>query len=130
MLKPDDLLNFIELSGFEHDWKRLGLDDADLTALQLVIMAGGKQAPIVPGTGGLRKLRFAPAAWNTGKRGAVRVCFAYFEKVGIVLLIVAYGKNEKDNLTASEKQVIRQLIADAERELKRRTNDSPKDETR
>ncbi len=116
-MKPEDLLHFIELSGFEADWKRLGLNDEDLTALQLEIMAGGKESPVVRGTGGLRKLRFAPASWQIGKSGAIRVCFSYFERFGVVLLIVAYGKSERDNLSAKEKSLIRRLLADAEREL-------------
>lgn len=59
-IPPEDLLHFIELKGFERDWSELGLKDSDLTELQLTIMRGGKLAPLVKNTGGLRKLRFAP----------------------------------------------------------------------
>lgn len=110
MIRPDDLLEFVETDGFVRDWDHLGLDDDDLAALQITIMQGGKYAPVIRETGGLRKLRFAPPSWHVGKRGAIRVCFAHFVGYGQVLLVVAYGKNEKDTLSATEKRVIGQLL--------------------
>ena len=118
-VKPEDLLHFIELEGFEDDWKRLGLDDEALFALELAIMAGGKGSPIIRGTGGLRKLRFAPDTWDVGKSSGVRVCFAYFEKHFLVLLIVAYSKSERDNLSAAAKNLYRKMLKEAERELEK-----------
>lgn len=109
--RPEDLLTFVEMDGFAADWKELGLDSDDLLALQVMIMSGPTGAPIVQGTGGLRKIRFAPARWRTGKRGAARVCYVYFEEWRIVLLVIAYSKGQQDDLTAQEKKVIRGLIA-------------------
>jgi len=110
MIKPEDLLEFIETRTFVEDWEDLGLSDDDLAALQITIMQGGKNAPVVRASGGLRKLRFAPPSWNIGKRGAIRVGFAHFARHGIVLLTVAYGKNEKSNLSTVEKQGIKQYL--------------------
>ncbi|UUO06942.1 hypothetical protein M4951_01200 [Blastopirellula sp. J2-11] len=108
---PEDLLHFVELDEFEQEWKELGLDvESDLFAVQMVIMSDPKKAPVVPGTGGLRKFRFAPERWNTGKRGAARVCYVYFEEHWTVLLVTVYGKNEKDNLTDEEKKGIQMYI--------------------
>lgn len=121
LLQPEDLLHFIELEGFSDDWNDLGLDaDQDLLALQMLIMSGGKNAPVVAGTGGLRKLRFAPPRWGSGKSGGVRVGFSYFPQYGIILLILAYRKNERDDLSDAAKAQIKKLIAAAERELHRR----------
>lgn len=120
-LRPEDLLNFIELDGFSDDWKHLGLDDVALEARQVGIMCGPKRFPVIPGTGGLRKLRFAPDNWPRGKRGGVRVCFVYFEAYAIVLLVVAYGKNEKDDLSRAEKKAVKQLIERQERALSKGT---------
>ena len=66
------------------------------------------------GTGGLRKLRFAPERWNCGKSGAVRVCYAYFPDHWKVVLMAAYGKGEKGNLTEKEKQGIKAYIKQVE----------------
>ena len=66
----------------------------------------------MPGTGGVRKLRFSPSRWRRGKRGALRVGQADFEDLKIVLLGLVYPKNEQDNLTASERDEIRKLLAE------------------
>ena len=78
--------------------------------LQFGIMADPRGAPVVPGTDGLRKLRFASSRWGRGKRGAARVGYVYFEEFGVVLLVVAYAKNEQDNLSADDKRIIRDMI--------------------
>lgn len=95
VLSPEDLLHFIETTVFTKAWGDLGLnDEEDLTALQVLIMCSPKAAPVIPATGGLRKLRFAPAKWETGASGGVRVCYVYFEEHAIVLLVYVYDKRE------------------------------------
>lgn len=94
----------------------LNLDD-DMWALFATIMVSPESAPVVAGTGGLRKLRFAPPTWKSGKRGALRVCYAYFPKHAIILLVMAYGKNEKETLSAAEKKGIKQYLEQAEKWL-------------
>lgn len=63
---------------------------------------------IVPGTGGVRKLR-----WRTGKgggkRGGVRIIYYYDQDV-LVILITMYTKSDKENLTAGEKNEIKSLL--------------------
>jgi hypothetical protein len=119
--QPVDLVTFVELDGFSDDWKDLGLSDDDLMALQIMIMAGPKASPVIPGTGGLRKMRFAPAAWRKGKRGAMRVCYVYLEEWAAVLLVVAYSKKEKSTLSQADRKAYRQLIQRIEKEFASRT---------
>lgn len=119
LVRPEDLLHFLEDPGFTADWKDLQLTDDDLLALQVMLMAGGKNAPVVKETGGLRKVRFAPVSWNAGKRGAARVGFAYFPEFWTIYFIVAYSKGEMDNISPGGKKVIRKLIGAAEAELRR-----------
>jgi hypothetical protein len=69
----------------------------------------------------LRKLRFAPPDWDTGKRGGVRVCYVYLKKHWTVLLVAAYDKHEKDDLTDAEKEGIRKYIQQVDKWLSRRT---------
>jgi hypothetical protein len=119
-VSPEDFLHFIELKQFTSAWEDLGLNDEDdLTALQIIIMANPSDAPIIQGTGGLRKLRFTSPESQAGKSGAFRVCYIYFEEYSIVVLALIYSKNEKDNLTADEKKTIRVLIAEIEKELEK-----------
>lgn len=110
-ITPKDFLTFVELDGFRDDWERLGLNDDDLNLLQVAIMSAPTWYPVISGTGGVRKLRFSPGRMKRGKSGAFRVCYVYFEEFGIVLLAIAYGKNERDNLTTAEKNALRQYVA-------------------
>jgi hypothetical protein len=52
-----------------------------------------------------------------GKRGAARIGYAYLEEYGTVLLIIAYKKNEKDDLTPGQKKSIRKLLQTIEGEF-------------
>lgn len=70
--KPEDLLTFVELSVFTVIWQRLNLTDDDLFLVQLAIMCDPNGPPVIPGTDGLRKLRFVPKATPTGKRDGMR----------------------------------------------------------
>jgi len=118
---PEDLLDFIELPQFTKRWEKLGLDDEeDLTALQLAIMAGPKAWPVIRGTLGLRKLRFTPERWKSGKSGGARILYRYFEAFGIVLLCLVYGKDEVANISPVVKKYLNKLIREVERELERR----------
>src|SRR5665213_1924160 len=120
MVKPEKMLQFIELPWFSEGWRSLRLDSDDLLALQEAIMRGPKRPPVIPGTGRLRKIRFAPPSWHVGKSGACRVCYAYFEESGVVLLVVVYSKNDKDTLNGAEKAAIRSVIARHEVEFSKR----------
>jgi hypothetical protein len=127
---PEDLLDFIELPAFTRRWGQLGLDDEqDLTALQLSIMANPTGAKPIKGTKAIRKMRFAPAKWQVGKSGAVRVLYVYFKEFGIVLLCLAYGKGEVANISDAVKKYLNKLVDEQERELRRlkslRVIDSP-----
>lgn len=107
---PEDLLTFIEMHGFTDDWRELGMTDDDLLALQVMMMATPRQGKVVSGTGGLRKLRFAPAKSSHGKRGGCRVCYVYFEEHHTILLVVVYSKSEQDDLSSEDKGVIKKVI--------------------
>ncbi len=68
------------------------------------------------GTGGVRKMRFAFE--DRGKSGSVRVIYVDFEVYEKIFLITAYSKDEKDNLTMSERNELRQMIGILEDQLK------------
>ena len=109
---------FIILPEFEKCWQQSGLDDEDLRELEIYLCMNPTSGDVIPGTGGLRKLR-----WNLegkGKRGGLRtlyVDFAYYEKI---YLISAFPKSVKANLEESQKRKIKLLIKALEDELKRK----------
>lgn len=120
-LKPEDVLDFIETKQFTRRWAKLGLNDEEqLCLLQMLIAAGPKDAPVVQGTSGIRKIRYSPPGWNIGKRGALRVLYVYFEGFGFVLLLLVYDKHEIDDIADTVKAQLNKLVDEAEVELSRR----------
>jgi hypothetical protein len=107
---------FVELPIFRSRWKDMGLDDNDLKRLQEELLADPKVGAVMRGTGGVRKMRFAFE--QKGKSGSVRVIYVDFEVYEKIFLITAYPKNEKDNLTDSERNEIKQMIHALEEQLK------------
>ena len=106
---------FVELPIFRSRWKDMGLDDNDLKRLQEELLADPKVGAVMRGTGGVRKMRFAFE--QKGKSGSVRIIYVDFELNEKIFLITAYPKNEKDNLTDSERNEIKQMIRALEAQL-------------
>jgi len=115
---PKDWLNFVQLDPFPKTWSKLGMDDEDLRALEVSIMVDPLRPPVVAGTGGLRKIRFGRE--GSGKQGGARVCYVFFKEFGLIALIIAYGKSQKDDLTKQESSAIKTLVAEIEGYLKGR----------
>lgn len=57
---------------------------------------------IIPGSGGLRKVRIGRD--GIGKRGGTRVVYYFYNEDFPILLLALYAKNEKGDLTTAEKR--------------------------
>jgi hypothetical protein len=110
-------LTFVQLRTYVADAQRLGMTDDDQAKLESALLERPTTGSVMPGTGGLRKLRYAPARSFGGKSGGVRVCYAYFPEFAIVYFVVAFGKNEQANLAARQKSQIRSLLREIQRYL-------------
>jgi mRNA-degrading endonuclease RelE of RelBE toxin-antitoxin system len=53
----------------------------------------------IPGTGGVRKLRYGSK--GKGKRGGARVIYYWYNETVPIYALLVYGKNEKTDLTAA-----------------------------
>ncbi len=112
---------FIEVPIFTKRWKEIGLTDKELTALQLWLLKDPLSGPVMEGTGGIRKVRFPLE--NRGKRGSVRVCYTDFEEYEVIYLITAFTKDEQDNLTPNEKQILKKLVKSLKEEAAKNRRD-------
>lgn len=72
------------------------LDDEDYAALQKHIMENPKIGPVISGSGGIRKVRWARP--GMGKSGGVRVIYYWHELKEQVFMLTIYGKSEKANI--------------------------------
>jgi hypothetical protein len=59
---------------------------------------------VIRGTGGVRKVRFAVA--KRGKSGGVRIIYYFYNEDIPVFLLAVFAKNEKADLSASEKKML------------------------
>jgi hypothetical protein len=60
---------------------------------------------IIPGTGGVRKLRYAYR--GIGKSGAVRVIYYWFDDDCPIYALLLYGKGAQVDLTSEQKQAVK-----------------------
>jgi hypothetical protein len=97
---------FIETPIFVRTAARV-FDDDDLAALQTALMLRPAAGVVVPGSGGLRKLRFA--ARGHGKRSGARVIYYWVQTDDQIFLLYAYAKNETSDITAAQARQLRQL---------------------
>ena len=90
-----------------------------MAALQIELMSDPRQGSVVKETGGMRKLRFSPSRWKKGKSGALRVGYVYFEKYGLVVLLLVYRKGEMGDISAADRKRFRALIGRIEKQLEK-----------
>ena len=106
---------FIESPRFHRRWFELGFSEQDLLELQLVLLDNPKTGPVMQGTGGLRKMRYAFE--GRGKSGSVRVLYVDFEEHERILLLNVFAKDEKENLSKGERNQIRKAMKQLETDV-------------
>lgn len=103
------MIRFVETQVFTRRIVEL-LTESEYAALQSALVLRPEMGNLIPGTGGLRKLRWIQSRRGKGKRGGVRVIYFLYGEGGLVYLLIAYSKDEKDDLSASEKRILRSLV--------------------
>jgi len=73
-------------------------------------MLNPEAGAVIPGTGGLRKVRFADERRGKGKRGGLRVIYYWWDAGVQFWLFTLYDKNEMVDLTKSQRVTLRQMI--------------------
>ncbi len=64
---------------------------------------------LIPGTGGVRKLRFAAA--GRGKRGGARVIYFYGGEDMPIYALLAYAKSARTDLSPAERRAVAGIAA-------------------
>lgn len=86
------------------------LSDEEYQALQAALIENPEAGSVIPGSGGVRKLRWA--APGRGKRGGYRVIYYLRPVRGIIWMLTMYPKNVADNIPAAVLRKIREEIED------------------
>ena len=109
---------FIITKEFDRMWKLIGLDDNDLSSLEIYLCKNLNVGAVMEGTGGIRKLRWALE--GKGKSGGARIIYFDIVFSKHIYLLTAFPKNVKENLSKEERNQMKHLITaikNAEKEV-------------
>jgi len=86
----------------------IALNDEEYHRLQVVLANRPDAGALIPGGGGLRKIRWG--AKGRGKRGGVRLIYYWAVRHDKLLLLYIYPKNERENLTPHQIRMLRRIV--------------------
>lgn len=86
------------------------LSDDSYRQLQAALASDPEAGPLIPGSGGLRKLRWGIA--GRGKRGGLRVIYYVRTKQDEIWLLTLYPKNVAENIPSHVLQQIKKEVDD------------------
>ncbi len=84
------------------------MSDDDYKELQESLVNRPDMGAVIPGSGGLRKMRWRLE--GRGKSGGVRVIYYWLTEDEQVLMLYVYPKSEQDNLTAEQTKVLKVIV--------------------
>ena len=101
-------MEFIEATAFTkyvYDY----LSDDEYLGLQSFLLLYPESGKVVPGSGGVRKIRWAMT--GKGKSGGVRVIYYFKRQDDEIWLLTIYSKNEVENIPA---HILRKIAKEIE----------------
>ena len=99
-------MEFVETNVFTERISKLLTDD-EYYDLQAVLAENPKAGDVIPGAGGLRKLRWHRR--GRGKRGGLRVIYYCWSEARLYMIFV-YDKTEQGDLTAEQLRMLRAYV--------------------
>lgn len=108
----------VETPPYLADAERLFTDEERADIVDRVA-ADPRCGVVIPGSGGIRKLRFGFG--GRGKRGGERIIYLFGGDDVQVFLLAAFAKNEKADLTAAERTTLSKQMTKMLADYRRRT---------
>ena len=100
-------MRFVETPVFTTAIQR-HLDDERYRQLQIALMLRPEQGPIIQGSGGLRKVRWATT--GAGKRGGLRVIYYWVPVEQVFYMLYIFSKTEQGDLTPTQIRTLGRLV--------------------
>lgn len=97
----------VETSVFTKQIQKILADEA-YRYLQAELANRPDLGAIIPGSGGLRKVRWGLT--GQGKRGGIRVIYYWVVAQERLLMLLVYPKNMQDNLSPAQLKLLRQTV--------------------
>ncbi|MDR0468987.1 MAG: type II toxin-antitoxin system RelE/ParE family toxin [Peptococcaceae bacterium] len=110
---------FVMTEWFDTSWKEQDLTDESLRLVQNELLINPARGDTISGTGGFRKMRFALP--GRGKSGGLRIIYLDIPNYETLYLMLAYPKNERDDLTDAERNELKQIAASIKKNLQERS---------
>jgi hypothetical protein len=107
----------VETQEFLSATKKL-MDDAERAELVLYLAYNPTAGDVIPGSGGVRKLRWGLE--GRGKRGGARVIYFFHDTEMPLLLLKDYAKNEQEDLSQIQLKKLQQFAIQMVEAHKRR----------
>jgi hypothetical protein len=101
------MFHFIESPTFTQQIGEL-MNDSEYADLQLALASHPTAGDVVPGLGGLRKIRWA--AKGKGKRGGARIIYLLLASPSVIYLFYAFSKGDIADLSPEQKARLRRAV--------------------
>jgi mRNA-degrading endonuclease RelE of RelBE toxin-antitoxin system len=98
---------FIETPIFTKIVKDLITDD-EYRKIQLALVLRPEAGKIIPGSGGLRKIRWKSG--GSGKRGGLRLIYFWDVQENKIYMLLIYKKSKQEDLTQNQLKILRNLV--------------------
>ena len=84
------------------------LSDDEYRGVQLALLLRPEQGPLIPKSGGLRKIRWKRS--GAGKRGGLRLIYFWDKDDDTIYMLFVYPKSDQEDLTPSQLKTLSKLV--------------------
>lgn len=111
------IAEIVSLSEYESQVSAL-LDEEERMAMEFYIACSPEDHPVIPGSGGFRKARWARR--GKGRSGGFRVIYFLLSEPGRIYMAAIYAKSQRETLSRADQNVLAKIAAQIKRSAKGR----------
>jgi hypothetical protein len=116
----------VETPSYRRAARDAGLGEEDLDAVLDAVMADPAAGELIPGSGGIRKVRIAKE--ETGKSGGYRALAYFMDRQAPVFLLYVIDKVDVENISDAQRNTLKKLAKAIKDERKRQDDERRKRE--
>jgi len=106
-------VKIVRTQRYQRDLKRIGATQTDIDRLELMVASNPTIGDVIPGLGGIRKVRFRLG--NKGKRGGGRAIYFLIVTDELAVMLFAYEKASQTDLTEDQRRAALALLQELKR---------------
>ena len=95
------------------------LDGDQRSAMEFFVASSPEDHPVIPGSGGFRKARWALP--GKGKSGGFRIIYYFISPPGRVYMASIFAKSRRENLSMADRNLLVKLAAAIKEEVRGRS---------